>query len=230
MSPRHLSFVETGRSRPGEAIVLRLADALALPLRERNQLLEAAGLPALYPHADPHDVSLAPYRRALDLMLAAHEPFPCLVLDRWWNLVDANGPARTLFGVTPPLAANVVVDLLFGPGPLRRAMVNWGEVAWHGLDRLRDETRAAGMPDALVSLSARVEAHLSGVPRPRPDPMKGSIVVCPVFAFGDRTVRTVSTLTRFAGALDVGLDEVRVEHIFAADADSERFFRERQAR
>lgn len=227
VSPRHLSFLETGRSRPGQEVVLRLADALDLPLRERNQLLEAAGLPAIYPHSAPHDTRLAPYRRVLDRMFAAHEPFPCLVLDRWWNLLDANATARALFGVAPPVPAAALTDLLYGPGPMREAMVNWAEVAWHGLERLRGEARAAGLPSQLTSLVARVEAHLVGVPRPRLDPVSGAIVVCPVFSFGGRRVRTMSTLTHFGGALDVGLDEVRIEHIFAADAESEAFFRER---
>ncbi len=229
VGPRHLSFLETGRSRPGADMVVRLADALALPPRDRNQLLEAAGLPALYPHAPPGDAALAPYRRVLDLMLAAHEPFPCLVLDRWWSLLDANRSARTLFGVRPPLPAEAVVDLLYGPGPLRHAMLNWAEVAWRGLDRLRQEARAAGLAPPLVALERRVQAHLDGVPRPAPDPGKGAIVVCPVFRFGDQTVRTVSTITHFGAALDVGLDEIRVEHIFAADAASEAFFRARAA-
>lgn len=227
VAPRHLSFLETGRSRPGQDVVLRLADALALPLRERNQLLEAAGLAAVYPHATPTDTRLAPYRRVLDRILAVHEPFPCLVLDRWWNLLDANATTCALFGVAPPVPAEALTDLLFGPGPLREAMVNWPEVAWHGLERLRSEARAAGLPQDLTALVERVEGHLRGVPRPKIDLVSGAIVVCPIFEFGGRRVRTMSTVTTFGGALDVGLDEVRVEHIYPADAEAEAFFRER---
>lgn len=211
-------------------MVLKLAEALALPPRERNQLLESAGLAPVYPHAPADDTRLAPYRRVLDLLLAAHEPFPALVLDRWWNLLDANVAARALFGVAPPIPAAGVIDLLYGPGPLRNAMVNWSEVAWHGLARLRRECRAAGMPPTLTTLIQRMELHMTGIVPPPVDPVKGSIVVCPVFDFGGKRVSTVSTITHFGGALDVGLDEVRIEHIFAADAESERFFRESTAK
>lgn len=86
--------------------------------------------------------------------------------------------------------------------------------------------RAAGMPPTLTTLVQRIEFHLTGIVSPPVDPVKGAIVVCPMFDFGGRRVRTDSTITHFGGALDVGLGEVRIEHIFAADADSERFFRE----
>ncbi len=223
VSPRHLSFVETGRSRPGEDVVLRLARALALAPRDTNGLLEAAGLAALYPAASTDDRRFEPYRRVLERMMAAHEPFPCLILDRYWNLVDANRSARRLFGVDGPLPAEEVLRRLYGPGPLRDSLKNWPVVAWAALDRLRTEARDAGGP--LVPLVALVEGWLVGVPRPRVDTCGQGLAVCPVFAFGGQEVRTLSTLTRFVSALDVGVDELRIEHVFPADDASEAVLR-----
>jgi hypothetical protein len=105
-------------------------------------------------------------------------------------------------------------------------MVNWSDVAWHGLARLRREARDAGLPPALVGLVARVEGHLAGTAAPRRPPGDG-VVVCPVFEFGGRRVRTLSTITHFGAALEVGLDEIRIEHVFPGDDEAEAFFRER---
>jgi transcriptional regulator with XRE-family HTH domain len=223
VSARHVSFLETGRSRPGVDVILRLGEALDLSPRDQNDLFLTAGLPPHYPTVEPGDPRLAPHRRVLELMLKNHEPFPCLVLDRWWNVLDANAPARKLFGVSPPMEAAAVIDLLYGPGPLRAAMVNWSVVAWSGLTRLRRESRALGLPSALTTLTARVEGHLVDVPRPAES--GDDVVVCPVFEFGGVRVRTVSTITQFSAALDVGLDEVRIEHVFPGDHASEQFFR-----
>src|SRR5262245_32682917 len=97
-TPRHLSFLETGRSRPSHAMVVRLCDALRIPLRDRNQLLAAAGLAAAYPYGDLRDADLAPYRAIIDRMLGSHEPFPAMVVDAHWNVVAANRAAAAFFG------------------------------------------------------------------------------------------------------------------------------------
>src|SRR5579862_3107266 len=94
VSARHLSFVETGRSRPGAEVLLRLTETLDVPLRERNRLLLAAGHAPLFAEHSLQDPELAPVREALDLILAGHEPYPAIVVDRRWNLVAANSAMR----------------------------------------------------------------------------------------------------------------------------------------
>jgi transcriptional regulator with XRE-family HTH domain len=96
LSQRHLSFIETGRSRPGTDVVLRIAEALEIPLRDRNRLLESAGLGPHYPEVELTDLVSAPFRAAVAHLLEAHEPYPAFVLNRWWDVVDANRAARQL--------------------------------------------------------------------------------------------------------------------------------------
>src|SRR5207247_1579752 len=97
-TPRHISFLETGRSRPSRPMVLRLAEALGASLREANELLHAAGLPAAYPHAELASPDLAPYRAAIERLLAAHEPYPAMALDARYTVVAANRACAALFG------------------------------------------------------------------------------------------------------------------------------------
>src|SRR3954454_1731121 len=96
ISARHLSFVETGRSKPGRAMLLRVAERLAIPYRERNEILLAAGYAPAFPERSLEDQALAPVREALDRILAAHEPYPAIVFDRRWNLVAANAGMAVL--------------------------------------------------------------------------------------------------------------------------------------
>jgi transcriptional regulator with XRE-family HTH domain len=224
VSPRHLSFVESGRSRPGRDVVLRLCDALDLALRDRNVLLETAGLPAAWPETPLQAQALEPFRRIVRQLLSGHEPFPAFALDRWWNVVDVNAAAERLFPGVRGLDADGVVALFFGPG-LRQKLVNWPEVAHAGLERLRAEARALGHPPQLTRLVQQVEGWLASTPRPRPSPDAAALVACPILRVGERQIRTVSTLVQFGSAQDVTLQELRVELVFPADAESEAALR-----
>jgi transcriptional regulator with XRE-family HTH domain len=113
-TPRHVSFLETGRSRPSRQMVLRLGDALDVPLRERNQLLHAADLAAAYPQADLSGPDLAPHRGALAALLHAHQPYPALVVDRHWTVVLANPATHRLYG-RDLVGSNVVRRFLADP-------------------------------------------------------------------------------------------------------------------
>ena len=218
---RHLSFLETGRSRPSRQMVLRLADCLGTGLREANELLHAAGLPAAYPHAELGGADLAPYRAAIETLLAAHEPYPGMVLNGHWTVVAANRPCRTLFGPTV-VGSNFVRDALTDPGAAA-TMVNWAEVAWAGLDRLRADQRRAPFDPELTELVALAEAALAEVPRP--EPTTPALLVCPWFRVDGQIIRTVGMVARFDHPAEVTLDEVRVELMFPIDEVAERFFR-----
>lgn len=219
---RHLSFLETGRSRPSGQMVLRLADALDLGLREANDLLQAAGLPASYATADLHGGDLAPYRSAIDLMLAAHEPYPGVVLDAHWTVLAANRSGVALFGPTV-VGSNFVRDSLTNPAAAD-GIVNWAEVAWAGVDRLRSQQRRAPFDSELQDLVALAEAAVAGVPRPQPD--ESALLVCPWFRIGDQIIRTIAMVARFDHPSEVTLEELRVELMYPMDEVAERFFRE----
>jgi transcriptional regulator with XRE-family HTH domain len=219
MSPRYLSFVETGRSRPGRMVIERLAEALDIPPRDRNRLLVAAGIAPSYPEGSLDEPALSPFRRVVDSMLAKHEPYPAMAFDRDYRLVRANAAAHRLI---PGLEGGNWLDLSFAPGsPIRAITVNFAEVAWAAMDLLRRESN--GSLDALGASLERLQAHLADVPRPR-ETSADDRVICPRFRVGDRVITTTTTIARFGSARDITLDELRVELMFPADEDSARFF------
>ena len=139
ISARHLSFVETGRAAPSRDMVLRLAERLDVPLRERNVLLVAAGFAPAFPTRSLDDPALAAARQAMELVLKAHEPYPALAVDRHWNLVSANAMiAPFLAGVAPSLLEPPlnVLRLSFHPQGLAPLTVNLAEWCGHLLERL----------------------------------------------------------------------------------------------
>jgi transcriptional regulator with XRE-family HTH domain len=217
---RHISFLETGRSRPSRQMVLRLADALAVGLRDTNDLLHAAGLPASYPSAGVDSPDLAPYRAVVDRMLAAHEPYPGMVLDGHFTVLAANPPCRVLFG-QDLVGVNFVRDALANPAAAE-GIVNWPEVAWAGLDRLRRQHRLTPFDVELGRLVTLAETALAGVPRPE---QAGQLLVCPWFRVGERVVRTVALVARFDHPAETTLDELRVELLYPMDEVAEQFFR-----
>jgi len=223
---RHISFLETGRSRPTQQMVLRLAKVLDIDLREANQLLNAAGLPAALP-AEPLDgADLAPYRAALDRLLAVHEPYPGMALDRHWTVIAANPTGRALFG-PHVIGSNFVRDALTNPATAR-LVANWPEVAWAGLDRLRDQQQRATSSASCGSNGSLAAAAVAGMPRP--DATDQAILVCPWFRVGDQIIRTIAMVAHFDHPAEITLDELRVELMYPMDATAERFFRARAER
>ncbi len=219
---RHLSYLENGRSRPGRELVLRLSSALDLPLRGRNELLVAAGLPAEFPARQLRSAALAPYRGAVMQLLGAIDPVPAFVLDPTFDVLEANAVGQRL---VPALATGErvnLVDAFLAPGPARASIANFPEVAWSW--HLRILRAAAASPSAqLEDLLARVEAYLRDVPHPLQD-ATGEPVVCPTFRIGDATVRTIGMTMRFGPSRDVTLEELFVDVLCPRDDVARRFF------
>ncbi|WP_448809026.1 MmyB family transcriptional regulator [Agromyces bauzanensis] len=219
---RHLSFLESGRSRPSRPMVLRLAEALEVPLRERNVLLQAAGLPAAFPATELESSALVPYRDAIERLMRAHEPFPALLVDSHWNVVSANDGAVRLFGADVE-GSNVVRRFVLGP-EARDAIVNWPDVAAATLDRLRHESGHALFDEELAALLDEAESAIAELPGSS-GTRAVSAAVCPWFRVGDGVVRTIAMVARFDPVVEVTLDELRVELFSPLDAASEQFFR-----
>jgi len=217
--------VETGRSRPGAELVLRLATALDIPIRERNALLEAAGLPPSYPAFALDDEAMKPIQRVLDRILASHEPYPAWVGSRGFRFITSNRAAEALFPGMCSMSPEAIVELWFGPGPFRDVVENWQDVVWAGVAALRREMMRARDP-ALADLLRRAETHARAIPAPERDALPELPVICPRMNFGGRRVRTISTVMRFDTAVEVTASELRVELMFPADDDSDRFFRD----
>lgn len=218
ISARHLSFLETGRARPSRDMVLRLSEQLGVPMRERNLMLTAAGFAPLFGERSLDDPEMAGARRAIDLILAGHEPWPALVVDRRWNLIAANrGVAPLLVGVAPALLeAPNVLRLALHPEGLAPRIVNLAEWRHHLIARLRQQAQAvddAELDDLVIELESYPAPPMADV---RPQDLGGIAVPLKLLA-GDRVLSFLSTTTVFGAAQDVTLAELTLETFFPAD-------------
>lgn len=226
---RHLSYVENGKSRPGRDLVLRLAEALDVPLRARNDLLAAAGLATEFPARAFESAVLEPYRAAIKKLMLALDPYPAFVVDPLFNVQDTNDPGRRLLPVLSTDAATNLVDVFLAPGPTRAQIVNLAEVAWSWHARYLRATAHMTPRREADALRARFESYLRDVQRPPVD-AAGDPVVCPTFRIDGRTVRTIGMTIRFGPSRDVTLEELSVDVLYPRDEPAERFFREIAAR
>jgi transcriptional regulator with XRE-family HTH domain len=229
MSPRHLSFLETGRSQPSSDMVLRLCAALDVPLRERNQLLLAAEHPARYP--DDDDASLPPeVERVLDRMGQKHEPYPLVVLNSVYDAIRTNHAAALLLprfvadhtALVPPLN---LFDMTFDPRLSRPFVVDWDGAARDMIARLHREVLAHPGDARRADLLARV-LTMPNVPKPwhQPDFDRGTAPVLGVtLQRNDVRLSFVAVVTSFSGAQHVAVDELRIEAWFPTDDATERY-------
>jgi transcriptional regulator with XRE-family HTH domain len=215
ISSRHLSFVETGRSRPSRAMVLQLAATLEVPKREQNQLLIAAGFAPAFPERPLDDPELSAIRAGLDRVLKAYEPYPCLVVDRAWNMVMANA------GVAPILE-DVASHLLESPNALRISLhpeglapriLNLAKWRFHVLGRLAREAAASGSEE-LRTLHEELVAYPGGMHAGVDD---GGVAVPMVLDSPAGPLSFISTVTTFGTALDLTAAELSIEAFLPAD-------------
>ncbi len=220
VSSRHLSFVETGRSQPSREMILRLSEQLDLPFRERNRLLLAAGFAPVYAETALDAPPLRAVRDALRQMLKAHEPYPAVVVDRHWNMVEGNASLDALTaGFDPALLTNPlnVYRASLHPDGMARNIVNLGEWRGHLLARLRRQVDASGD----VTL-ARLLDEVRGYPcdQPVPDveiPGPGQFVVPLRLRSPDGELAFFSTVSTFGTPLDITVSELVIEAFYPAD-------------
>lgn len=231
ISTRHLSFLETGRAQPSREMVLHLADQLDIPLRERNVILVAAGFAPVFPERRLDDPELAAARRAVDLILAGHEPYPALVVDLRWNLVAANAAvAPLLAGVDPELLAAPmnVMRLALHPKGLALRIANLAEWRAHLLERLRRQ--AALTADAgLAELIEELKTYPTPPASDRRLEDYGEVAVPFQLLAGDALLSFFSTTTVFGTAVDITLSELTLETFFPADAATAEALRQAHA-
>jgi transcriptional regulator with XRE-family HTH domain len=226
VSSRHLSFIETGRSRPSREMVLHLAERLEVPLRERNTLLLAAGYAPIYGERSLADDDMALARNALDRFLAAHMPYPALVLDRSSNIVAANEAiAQLLVGVAPwllePPANGLRVTL--HPEGMAPSIVNLAEWSAHLLHRLARRASITG-DESLAELYAELAGY-PGVHAETPAHDVAAEIVLPLrLRTDDGELAFICTQTTFGTAVDVTLAELSLEAFYPADDATARRF------
>ena len=232
VSSRHVSFIETGRAQPSREMVLMLARVLDMPLRDRNDLLVAAGYAAMYRATDldapaPSE-AMAQVRRALDFMLRQQEPYPAIVVDRCWTILKANGGAvRLVEAFADPSAAaewgGNAMRLMFHPRGLRPHIVNWEAMAAALIQWLhRDVLSGLGGKETRALLEELL-SYPGVPPRWRTLDLDASTApFLPVeFKKGDLELRYFSTLTSLGTPHDITLQELRIEAFFPADAATE---------
>ncbi|MEO1229363.1 MAG: helix-turn-helix domain-containing protein [Myxococcota bacterium] len=222
-TPRHLSFIETGRSRPGRDVVLRIAECLELPMRARNDLLQAAGLPPAYPERDLDDDALAPFIDGIRALLEAHAPNPAAAFDELGRVRLANATYRRLSPGVEERTPEEIVDLFYGEVG-RGLVVNWAEVAWMTAQRRLRNAIASGSAEQL-RLAERARALVAEVAQPDMTGSEASPLICPRLRVGAEVVETYSVVVRFETAQDVTLSELRVELTYPTDAAGAEVFR-----
>jgi transcriptional regulator with XRE-family HTH domain len=227
VSARHVSFVETGRSRPSAAMVMQLAEHLEVPLRDRNALLLAAGYAPAFAQHDLDDPEMGPVRDALDRLLRGHEPYPAVVVDRHWGLVAANRPVAML---TAGVAAHLmeppvnVLRLSLHPDGLASRILNLGEWRAHLLDRLARQAVVSGDP-ALFALHEELAALPGAEPGHGVDLETSEIAVPLRLGVEGEELAFISTATSFGTAIEVTVSELAIESLFPADDVTARFLR-----
>ena len=223
ISARHLSFIETSRSVPSREMVLRLAESLQVPLRERNALLLASGFAPVFRESPFEDPNLTVARRAVDAILTGLEPNPSLAFDRHWNLVAANQATRRLLeGVasellTPPIN---VLRAAMHPDGLASRILNFGE--WRDFVLGRVERQFAATGDAqLKTLLKELRSYPTGETTEHEQESSsqtfGGLIVRFRLRIGDRTLSFFSTTTIFGAPVDITLSELALETYFPAD-------------
>lgn len=224
VSQRHLSWVESGRAAPSREMVLRLAERLEVPLRERNALLLAAGYAPAFPGRPLEDPALAAAKQAVELILHAHLPHPALAVDRHWRMVAANAAVAPLLAgvanralLTPPVN---VLRLSLHPRGLAPCIANLAEWRAHLLERLRRQVEATGDP-----VLAALLAELAALPPPAeaaapsaPSLAPGGIAVPLLLDSPAGRLALLSTTTVFGTPVEVTLAELAIEAFYPADA------------
>ena len=215
VSARHISFLETGRARPSNQMVIQLANTLDIPRGSRNQMLSAAGFANLYRGRSVGDADLAQVRAALDRMITSHDPLPAFVLDRHWHVVSAN---QGFSGIAAQIDLGVgdsLLDTILNMNSPEQLVVNWPEFASHLHARLRTESAHLGgdltLDQAADQLAARAEVaafrHTGIMPAVIPTRLRQ----------GDQVLTFFSTIAQIGSTEDIILADLRIEMLFPAD-------------
>ncbi|MFG2070724.1 helix-turn-helix domain-containing protein [Micromonospora tulbaghiae] len=224
VSARHVSLVETGKSKPSSDMILRLADQLHVPLRDRNRLLLAGGFAPRYAESPLDHDALSAVHDAVRRVLRAHEPYPAVVFDRRWNIVTTNRAVDPFFAQVAPDLLRPPVNLVrlgLDPRGLARMVVNLADV--RAVFRARISRQLATAPDP--ELTALYEELLAPEPQSTSSQrIEPDVVIPMILRVGGRELRLFSTITTFGTPMDITIDEIAIESYYPADAESAAYF------
>jgi transcriptional regulator with XRE-family HTH domain len=233
ISQRHLSFIESGRARPSRETVLAITEALDMPLRARNELLDAAGFAAFYPERPLEGVEMDRARETLTRILAHHEPYPAMVLDRSWNILMKNDASKKIIShfldeaalsqLSPDGKPNFM-RTMFHPNGLRPHVRSWARTGPILIGRLRREAAAyPGSPSKNLLRELLQGTPTAFIPGIDDAPLAPTVAL--ELEIGDEVLRLFNTLTTFGTPQDVTLQELRIEMSFPADGASDTLLR-----
>lgn len=215
VSARHISFLETGRSRPSRAMVLHLCESLAVPRAARNHILNAAGYAPAYRRRELDEADMAQVRAAVDWTLQRHDPYPALALDRHWTIIKANTTAAMLVGSIGLSEGDSLLAAMRDTKRMSSVLENWREVALHMVARLRTESSHLGGDPVLDEAADQLAQDLGSQ---MPDVAGALPAVIPArYRANGMTLSLFSTLAQFGSAEDIALSELRIELMFPAD-------------
>lgn len=224
MSSRHISFLETGRSKPSRGSVLTLARVLEMPKPAVNDALLAAGFAPEYPALDMDDLDLAPMMEAMMTILENHSPMPAIIIDGAWQIVGGNKAAMHMMQYLPMHGSMSVVDALVNDNPENPVFLNWDEIATWTLQRLQVESARGGRQGPLM----KVYKQLSEAPRLAEKKCESFSNNGPFLTLkarvGEHNLSLLTMLAEFTTAQDINMSERRVELFFPADAQTRTFF------
>jgi transcriptional regulator with XRE-family HTH domain len=226
VSQRHISFVESGRSSPSRALLLGIARALDVPLRDRNALLLTAGYAPIYREPAWNAVEMRSVNRALERMLCQHEPYPALVMDRYWNVLMRNEFAPRFFGRFIDMTASGLkrnlLHLMFDPNGLRPFVANWDQVGQSLFERIGRESIGGVLDERTQALIAELRSYPDvsfDLESSTPD---ATSPVIPIgFALEGRLLNYFSMISTVGTPSAVAAQELRVESMFPADDATE---------
>lgn len=233
VSQRHISWLETGRSKPSREMVVRLAEALEVPLRERNTLLQSAGFAPMYRESALEAPDMAPVLDALNRVLAHHDPFPAIVIDRFWNIVLMNEAGKLLFGLAElgeqfyqdlgDSAGNNLAALTLHPDGFRQFIRNWDQAAPAFFRRLRNEVSESRDPEYLALLN-KLLPFVGDIPDQGPSDTQLLPVLPLEISNGELHLSLFSVISTFGTPQDITTDELRVESFYPSDTATQDFF------
>jgi transcriptional regulator with XRE-family HTH domain len=218
VSSRHISFLETGRAAPSRSMIQHLSDILDIPQARRNALYDAGGFSPQYTQSALTDEHMQMVSSAMAHMLERHAPYPALVLDAYWVIMQLNAPAEMLFKTVGLGKGASLLEFITTKGAAEQTIENWGEVGHHLLLRLTAESRAAGGLRALdMAISALANDPIIAAYDP-PSPLPP--VISTIYSVGGLRIPMFSTIAQFGGAEDLTITDLKIELMFPADEDT----------
>lgn len=233
VSQRHISFLESSRANPSRDMVLKLAAVLNVPLRDQNIMLTAAGFDPIYSESDLLSPELEPIRQAIGFILKQQEPYPALVMDRYWNLIQHNTSSQKLINwlIEPEkLHNNFYIDgkinlmrLMLHPQGLKPFIANWSELACHLMQRVYRETITTGENNEYMLLFNEIQTYPDVIQVwQKPNPYSWQIPLLTVqFIKEEISFNFFTTITTLGTPHDILLQELRIESLFPADKITE---------